>query len=501
MRGIVEEIKVCLNESSQELESARSYVKKHIEDTVANVHRHHFHLMPEVGWMNDPNGFSVYNNEYHLFYQYYPYDVKWGPMHWGHAKSNDLIAWEYLPVALAPDQTYDCEGCFSGSAIQVEDKHILMYTGVHVSKEKDKDVSRQIQCIAIGDGVQYHKIEKNPVIDTHQIPTESSLADFRDPKIWIKDRVFYCVVGSRDADHSGKVLLYKSPNLTSWTYVGVLDHSKHELGKMWECPDLFELDEKNVLLMSPQQLHDDPYKYKNGNTATYFIGDFDYKTAKFKKLSVDEIDYGLDFYAPQTTLSPDGRRIMIAWMQSWDRNIPSDKYGWVGAMSLPRELKIINHKLYQFPIKEIENYRQDRVSYESEILQGCKAYDNVKGRQLELSIGIELKEATEFTIHLMKGLESDTIVKFDKVESTLLFDRSNSQSEIDGLNWRKMPIELTEDKLKLRIFIDTYSVEIFAQDGEYTMTSTVYSPLECEGIEFESNGLCELAIEKWSLKK
>lgn len=174
---------ILIDEMSEKLKKAQAYVglKK---DEISNLkERNHFHLMPEVGWMNDPNGFSVYQGEYHLFYQYFPYDVKWGPMHWGHAKSKDLIKWNYLPVAMAPDQVYETGGCFSGSAIEVEGKHVLMYTGHTNPNPEDEALVRQVQCLAIGDGKEYRKYGQNPVIKTEEMPPQSSLTDFRDPKL------------------------------------------------------------------------------------------------------------------------------------------------------------------------------------------------------------------------------------------------------------------------------------------------------------------------------
>ncbi|MGL4373688.1 MAG: glycoside hydrolase family 32 protein, partial [Turicibacter sp.] len=275
------------------------------------------------------------------------------------------------------------------------------------------------------------------------------------------------------------------------------------LGRMWECPDLFELDGQDVLLMSPQQMHNEEFRYKNGNTTVYFIGEFNYETGKLNKHSYDEIDYGLDFYAPQTTLAPDGRRIMMAWMQSWDRNIPSDKFGWTSSMTLPRELKVKNNKLYQLPVKEIEDYRCDYVKYETVELCESQSFPSIRGRQLELKIKVDLCEAHSFTIKAMKAVQEETTISFDTERSVLCFDRSRSGSGIDQnkpLNRREMPITIANNTLELRIFIDTYAIEIFVQDGEYAMSSTVYSNLESDGIEFESDGKVIMELEKWSLK-
>ena len=156
--------------TSQTLREARKY-EEASEKLIGKEERPDFHLTPRTGWMNDPNGFSYYKGRYHLFYQYYPYESKWGPMHWGHAVSSDLLHWEYLPCALAPDEAYDRDGCFSGSAAVLPDgRQLLMYTGV-LKEHQERDIYREVQtqCMAVGDGIDYEKYEQNPVLDQRDI--------------------------------------------------------------------------------------------------------------------------------------------------------------------------------------------------------------------------------------------------------------------------------------------------------------------------------------------
>lgn len=490
---------ILIDEMSEKLKKAQAYVELK-KDEISNLkERNHFHLMPEVGWMNDPNGFSVYQGEYHLFYQYFPYDVKWGPMHWGHAKSKDLIKWEYIPVAMAPDQVYETGGCFSGSAIEVEGKHVLMYTGHTNPNPEDEALVRQVQCLAIGDGKEYRKYEQNPVIKTEEMPPQSSLTDFRDPKLWEKNGIYYCVLGSKDENNSARVLLYKSENLVNWTYVGLVGESHHEFGYMWECPDLFHLDGQDVLIMSPQGVPEEQYRYKNTNTTVYCLGTLDYETAKFTRIAIDEIDYGLDFYAPQTTQAPDGRRLMVAWMQSWHQNIPTDQYGWVSSMTIPRELSIHQGVLIQKPVREIKQYRTNYIHYQNVKLNGIRQFDGIKGRLVDLELKVVLQAAHYFEIKVMKGINQETNIVYDAKRQVLCFDRRNSGSGIEGVNYREMPIKIEEGCLNLRLLMDTYSVELFVQDGKYTMTSTVYPDFESDQIEFVSDSEVILSIEKWDL--
>ena len=171
--------------TSELLKQAREYEKKRISE-ISPEERPTYHVTGGAGWINDPNGFSYYKGQYHLFYQYYPYANEWGPMHWGHVVSRDLIKWERRPAAMAPDQEYDNAGCFSGSALELADgRHLLMYTGVRkVIEEDGSRRDHQTQCMAFGDGTDYEKYENNPVITADNVPEGGSRIDFRDPKIW-----------------------------------------------------------------------------------------------------------------------------------------------------------------------------------------------------------------------------------------------------------------------------------------------------------------------------
>ena len=248
---------------SQTLRDARKY-EEATERAIEKEQKPDFHLCTRVGWMNDPNGFSYYKGEYHLFYQYHPYDSHWGPMHWGHAVSTDLLHWRYLPAALAPDTEYDRDGCFSGSAAVLPDgRHLLLYTGVSRETQPDggmRDV--QTQCIAIGDGVDYEKYAGNPVLTKKDLPEGSSKFDFRDPKMWQKpDGSYRCVAGNCTENGDGQVLLFSSPDGFDWKYEKILAANGGRYGRMWECPDFFLLDGKAVLLTSPMDMLPHEFEY------------------------------------------------------------------------------------------------------------------------------------------------------------------------------------------------------------------------------------------------
>jgi beta-fructofuranosidase len=490
------------------LSEAREYIKEN-KNKVNPEYRLGYHAMGEIGWINDPNGFCFYKGEYHLFYQYHPYSSKWGPMHWGHIKSKDLISWEYMPVSLAPDMSYDIDGCFSGSAIEKDGKLYLMYTGLLNPNPDIPENVRQIQNIAVSeDGIEFKKVKENPVIDTKDIPGHGLPQDFRDPKVFKHGDEYYAVISSRNIDGSGEILVYKSKELLNWTYAGVMASSKNKYGKMWECPDLFKLGNCDILLVSPQFLDDDGDRYHNVHSSIFMLGQFDFESSKYNFNFVDEIDYGFDFYAPQTLIDDKGRRILVAWMQMWDRKIPTNEknHNWAGAMTLPRELKIIDGKLYQYPVDETKNYRINHVSYKDIKLKDILTLDKIEGQKIELELEVEFLEANTFGLNVLKDEDQQTTMYYDKKEGKFNFDRSKngedlSGAEADNSGKRRVSVALNCNKLKLHIFIDRISVEIFIQDGERVMTSTVYPKSSAKKIEFFSEGEVVIkSLDKWDIK-
>lgn len=234
------------------LQKARAYEAEH-GAAISPAERPAYHMTPYVGWLNDPNGFSYYKGKYHQFYQYNPYDVRWAPMHWGHAVSTDLLHWEYLPCALAPDSPADNgPGCFSGSATQMDDgRQLLMYTSVVAEKQPNGEMRDiQTQSIAIGDGLNYEKPACNPVLTQKDLPEGFSKFDFRDPKIWREtDGTYSAVTVCLAEDGSGAAVLFQSKDGFDWHFVTVLERCNNQYGKMWECPDFFPLDGKQVLML------------------------------------------------------------------------------------------------------------------------------------------------------------------------------------------------------------------------------------------------------------
>lgn len=490
---------------SKKLQRARDFEKKYIPYVEEELPQ--FHVTGGIGWINDPNGFSVYKNEYHLFYQYYPYDVKWGPMHWGHVKTKDFIKWERIPVAMAPDQDYDKDGVFSGSAVEMPDgRHLLMYTGVrNVRRRNGKLESFQTQCIAIGDGVNYKKYDGNPVIRGDQVPDNGSVNDFRDPKIWMEDGIYYAVIGNRAEDDSGTILLYQSKDAVHWEFVSHLASCHNQYGKMWECPDFFSLDDKHVILTSPQEMKSLGLEFHPGNANVCLIGTYDRNIHHLMRENVQAIDYGLDFYAPQTLLAKDGRRIMIGWMQNWETSgshLQNQRF--LGQMTIPRELHIKDGRLFQNPVRELENYRTIKTAYKNVLISGESTLPGISGRYIDMTItirpGNESVMYKWFKINVARDGECHTSIRFKPETNLMRVDRTQSGLPCDIVHMRDFPVYPRNGQIKLRLIMDRYSLEIFVNDGEQAASFVIYTPLDAKYINFISDGSVLIDVEKYDLE-
>ncbi|MGM7723211.1 glycoside hydrolase family 32 protein [Metabacillus sp. Hm71] len=478
----------------QQAEEALQKAKEKINDR----YRLGYHIMAPANWINDPNGLVQYKGEYHVFYQHHPYDEHWGPMHWGHVKSKDLVHWEHLPVALAPTEAYEKDGCFSGSAVDDNGVLTLIYTG-NLFVDREKDILDQSQCIATStDGIHFTKEAANPVIAKH--PEEGS-GHFRDPKVWKHEDHWYMVVGTRKED-TGKVVLYKSTDLRQWEYLGVLAESNGTEGYMWECPDFFEIGGKYVLLFSPQGIKAEGENYLNLFQTGYLVGDFSYDTLEFSRGEFKELDHGHDFYAVQTFLDDKGRRIAIGWMDMWESNMPTKEDGWCGALTLPRELTLgENNKLLMNPVEELTLLREaeHHVCANKSISESYLS--ETTADLIELKVKFDLSATTAESVGIkIRGLNNEeTRLMYYIDNQKLTLDCSKSGKVEDGVRCTKVD---SNQYLSLRVFIDRSSIEVFANDGEATMTSRIYPKEERLGIELVAeNGTGQVSeFTYWNLK-
>lgn len=454
-----------IEKAQREIDSKKGIVEK-------GSMRQHYHFMPQTGWMNDPNGLIYFKGKYHLFFQYNPYHGFWDAMHWGHVISDDMLHWEYLPLALAPSEGYDDYqkgGCFSGSAIEHDGRLFLMYTGT----TNEGNGYEQTQCIAYSeDGIHFEKYEGNPVITA---PEGILGSQFRDPKVWKHGDTYYMVCGA-SRDGKAQALLYRSDDMYHWNFFNVLAESRGEWGHMWECPDFYPLGGKYVLTFSPMGAGE--------HTSMYLVGDFDYGTGKFDYHVTGEMDWGFDYYAPQSFLTPDGRRIVIAWANEWEWMPlfkdwgPTYKEGWCGFFNLPREVRMREDGTLQFlPIVETEALRQDAVSKDcfvvTEAETELKAGDGV-AFELKMKVDLEKTDADRLELSLRCGEGKRTVCLFDFKNAEMSVDRNEADGWSRGVSRSTMFLK-GKKELDIHIFSDQSSLEIFTDQYQNNHSSNVFA--------------------------
>ena len=457
--------------SETKLEKARAYEEAAGSKVPADL-RPRYHLSSRCGWMNDPNGFSFYGGKYHMFYQYYPYDNKWGPMHWAHAESTDLLHWEYLPVILAPEEDYDGFGCFSGSCETLPDgRHLAIYTGVAHSQTIPGKGGTQTQNIAIGDGLNYEKYAGNPVITPEMLPEGSSFTDFRDPKIWrCKDGSYRTVIAAMDGEGHGIIVLFSSEDGFTWKFENVLAHDTEEA--MWECPDIFDLDGVGLFLTS--QLNE----YWQGSVLAkecktmYFVGECGEEVSSFTfdETSGRPIDLGLDFYAPQTMVTPDGVTI-----------------SQLGFDGINRELLAL---------------RGEKTEHHDVEISGNAKLDGLDGRfsDIELTIReIPGKNLDRIRVNLLDDGKNRISVVFIPSQNKMVVERVFPEFGKTKITQRKGTVAMKDGKLDLRILLDRFSAEVFVNDGEAVFTTCMYTE-SGDGVSFKVDGSCCVDVVKYDMK-
>lgn len=452
-------------------------------------YRLHYHVIPPTGWLNDPNGACQVDGVYHLYYQYSPYDAAGGLKYWGHFTSTDLVHFDDAGLALVPDQPYDLHGVYSGSAFEEDGVIHYFYTG-NVKHLGDHDYitsgreQNTIHAVSYDGGMTIQN--KKVVIDSKDYPAVFS-NHIRDPKIRKINGMYYMILGARNRQDEGLVILYKSDNLTDWNYHGPYFGPKVGMGYMWECPDFFELDNEEVLIVSPQGMEPDGLLYQNVYQSGYYIGEMDEAHVTFKPTShFYELDHGFDFYAPQTFEDEQGRRIMWAWMGLPDAEYdnPLD-YDWQHAMTLPRVLTVENHQLIQRPHPNYQTLRHNEDRRQLQLSEG--AYEYFTGKAAELLVTIEQVKDLTITIR------SDVTLAYDDETKQLTLTLGDA-----GRGRETRAVELTALN-QLQCFVDHSSLEVFINDGEQVITTRMYPKADEEKLEL--TGDVKGTVTHWLLQK
>lgn len=410
-----------------------------------NNFRQRLHLEPRQGWLNDPNGLSFFGGKYHFYFQYSP-DNAYGKddMCWGHWESADMINWSFTGTVLRPDIPEDRSGVYSGCGLAAGDTLHLFYTG-NVKKEGNYDYITSGRCanvihVTTRDG---HNMSTKEILLTNADYPDFCSCHVRDPKVWEQNGHYRMALGARTFSGTGCVLLYRSDDLLHWE-LETVDH-RTKLGYMWECPDMILLGDKEYLSVSVQGAHHSKYRHQNVYSSGYFDGDI-----------FHEWDHGFDFYAPQTFVTPDGRRVMVGWMGISDIPYfnPTAELGWQHCFTQPRELTVSDDgSILQNPIRELEQLRSNTASF-------CDTM------RTSLPFELAAETNTSFSLSLDNWL---SLTYSDGIVELLFKDMKIS----GGRTIRRARLSSCSD---IRIIADTTSLEIYLDGGRCVMSTRFYPP-------------------------
>lgn len=470
-----------------------------LKTQVANApFRQGFHVQPACGLMNDPNGFCYYQGAYHLFYQWFPLGPVHGLKHWYHVKSTDLVNWTDCGVALIPNEPIHSHGAYSGSGFVHDDVLYLFYTANRRNEAWERSCSQVIA-----------KLSAHGMIETVKdaIPAipDDYTEHFRDPKVWSENGMFYAIIGAqRQVDHLGTCVLYQSENGLDWSLLGELKTHLTNFGYMWECPDYFMLptgdSSKAIMIFSPQGITSDGMRYNNIYQSGYLIGDpIDLDTLEFHHDAFKELDFGFDFYAPQTTLTPDGKRILIAWMGLPEIAYPSDKDGWAHCMTIPRELTLSEGKLRQTPVASMCKLRQalrfDSTVNQPTLIAAHNRYELILATQthfshFKLSLFAKLADSID---NLYRPTEA-VFISYDARSQIITIDRSQTKYPFAAEYGYQRQYQLDTALTHIQIFADTSSIELFLNQGEAVATLRHFSSKEADQIIWQGS---DAKIQLW----
>ena len=463
--------------------------------------RPQYHFTPPKNFMNDPNGTVFYRGEYHLFYQYNPEDRVWGHMHWGHAVSPDMVHWQNLPIALREEPGKYM--AFSGSSVEDRENSSGLCKNpdpsdrscmIAINTAHSKGHHRQNLAYSNDRGRTWTNYADNPVSDL-------GLRDFRDPNVfWYEPQHKWVMIAVLANEKS--VVILDSPDLKNWTRRSTFGPAGENKG-VWECPDLFELavegtnEKKWVLIVSRSA--GAPFE---GTGVQYIVGKFDGATFTSEVPDTPELwaDWGKDFYAANTwndaPVSP-GQRVWIGWFDNWQYANFEPSLPWRGVQTIPRTLALRRYAdglhLVQRPVSQLHSLRQQifRIKNARVVDANQKIYKSgTRGDVYELEAELAPGQAQEIGVRVRIGDHTETVVGFDPAKHEVSIDRTHSgevsfSKDFSGRHAAQLE---KNTSVKLHIFVDRSSFELFANDGERVISDRIYPPPGSEGIEVYEKG-------------
>jgi fructan beta-fructosidase len=466
------------------------------------------HFSPQAKWTNDPNGMVFYKGTYHLFFQYYPKATVWGPMHWGHAVSKDMIHWKQMPIALYPDKL---GYIFSGSIV-VDEKNtsgfgtknkpamVAIFTHHDPKGEKAGSINYQNQSLAysLDEGKTWAKYKSNPVLKN------TGIKDFRDPKVFWYSPGEKWVMSLATKD---RITFYSSADLKSWEKESEFGQMLGAHGGVWECPDLFPLKmygkEYWVLLVSIN-----PGGINGGSATQYFVGEFNGSNFTPINTKTKWIDFGPDDYAGVTWSNTGNRKIFLGWMGNWlyANEVPTVK--WRNAMTIPRELslKLVDNDIYlaSKPVKELKNIAAKTIKIDAErIANNSNVFSIIKKNLSQYKLKFKTDQLNSYSVVLANEGGEKLILGFDKRNYRYYINRTNAGRDDFSRLFTGVAYAPRIDIIPysdLELIVDASSVELFADGGLSNLTSVLFPKKPYTHLSIATNGMAIKNLEVTPLK-
>ncbi|CAM4307399.1 glycoside hydrolase family 32 protein [Jeotgalicoccus halotolerans] len=456
-----------------------------------------YHVQPPFGFLGAPTGFNYINGIYHLFYEWSPDssltetpDSKYIY----HATSKDLVTFRSEGVKVRPDSLYDSANIFGGSLSKVFNEICYFYTGERL--KSDELITAQLGGYMNTDG----KIQKyaSPLVRNN---ASGYTEYFRNPYVTVIDREVVMFIGTMNREEFGRVLIYRGPSVENLKFDGELDTGYKVFGHLWEQPEFFDLDMDSVFIFNVRGLDKFDTHFWNIYQSGYMVGDFERRGNYFIHDEFYEFDGGFDFYRPATAVDEDGNRVLIAWMAAEESAYPLAAEGTLNAMTIPRILSVDEDRIRQLPHPNLEKMRGEAITAEGYFREYPTKLTAFYGEVYELIIDILENNASTLHIYMRKNTRHETKLVYDSEQRILTLDRTFSGEEIQNVDGLKRRIKLEENLQNLRIYMDRSSIEVFINDGKYTMTARIFPSDKAEGLEMVTEfGDCRVQLTQYSLE-
>lgn len=483
---------------TKKLESiSRTEIEALTETAESSKWKETYHVQPPFGFLGAPTGFNYVNGIYHLFYEWSPdasLTVTPDSKYIYHATSKDLVTFHNEGVKVRPGALYDEHHLFGGSLSKIFNEISYFYTGERI--KNDELLTYQLGSYMNTSG----KIQKYPAPLLRNLP-KGYKEYFRNPYVLVQDKEVVMLIGTMNDEEFGRVVIFRGESVEELKFDGELDTGYKAFGYLWEQPEFFNLDMDSVLVFNARGLDKFDTHFWNIYQSGYMIGDFQHQGNYFIHDEFYEFDGGFDFYRPVTTIDEDGNRVLMAWMAAEESAYPSAVDETVNAMTIPRILTIDEDRLRQLPHPNLEKLRGEAITGEGYFKEYPTKLTDFYGEVYELIIDIIENNASTLHIYMRKNSRHETKLVYDSEQKILTLDRTFSGEAIENVDGLTRSIQLEESLYDLRIFMDQSSIEVFINDGKYTMTARIFPSAEAKGLEMVTEfGDCHVQLTQYPLE-